>query len=272
MAERDKHLEIDIQPPARALIGAEPVQHQPERKPEEVLDIPTIVRAFQSDAYPLPEGAPVRIAVGKETSLTLFPQDEALEYRQETPEHTIYLRASKRGELAFSFTPTPPVTATQEPSPPPQHSLPETVPVIEEALQSAPSALAEPAQKPDQATPPNDRPAVASSSLTSSDATAGKETKERVVVTGRVGRVPTIRTIKTGLMAKFPVAEHLPDGSTTWHTIVAFGKHAESLRDSLTKGEMVSVAGYPHEREITGKAGQTRTVTEIYLAGVKHHK
>jgi single-stranded DNA-binding protein len=73
-------------------------------------------------------------------------------------------------------------------------------------------------------------------------------------------------------MAKFPVAEHHPDGSTTWHTIVAFGKNAEGLRESLTKGQMVTVGGYPHHREITGKSGQTRKVTEIYLAGLRHHK
>src|ERR687895_910149 len=125
MSERKKHPEIDIQTPARALIGLEPVQDLPETKPEEPLDIPSLIRLFQTDAYPLPESAPLRIAVGKDTSLTLYPKDEALEYRQQTPEHTIYLRTSKRGELAFSFTPTPPVTATQEPSPPPQHSLPE---------------------------------------------------------------------------------------------------------------------------------------------------
>jgi single-strand DNA-binding protein len=92
------------------------------------------------------------------------------------------------------------------------------------------------------------------------------------VITGRVGQQPTIKQIKTGLMAKFPVAEHQPDGTTTWHTIVAFGKTAEGLRESLEKGRMVTVAGYPHEREVSGKAGQTRTVTEIYLADVKHHK
>jgi hypothetical protein len=155
MSERNKHPEIDIQTPARALIGLEPVQDLPEPKPDRALDIPSLIRLFQIDAYPLPESTPLQIAVGKETSLTLYPQDEALEYRQQTPEHTVYLRASKRGELAFSF--------------------------------------------------------------------------------------------------------------------VAFGRTAESLRDSLTKGQMVTVGGYPHQREISGKAGQTRTVTEVYLAGLKHH-
>ena len=267
MAERKKHPEIDIQTPARALIGLEPVQDLPETTPEEPLDIPSLIRLFQTDAYPLPESAALQIAVGKETSLTLYPKDEALEYRQRTPEHTIYLRASKAGDLAFSFTPTPPGPVRQEPSPiPPENSFPETVPVSEEALLPEPAQALVPAQQHEKPISTKDRPAVAS------DTAKGKETKERKVITGRVGRVPTVRQIKTGLMAKFPVAEHQPDGATTWHTIVAFGKNAESLRDSLTKGEMVSIAGYPHQREITGKAGQTRTITEIYLAGLKHHK
>jgi hypothetical protein len=260
MAERDKHPEIDIQTSARALIGREPQQNLPETKPEEPLDIPSLIRLFQTDAYPLPEIAPLQIAVGKETSLTLYPQDESLEYRQQTPEHTIYLRTSKLGELAFSFTPTPPGAIRQEPSPiPPENSVPETVPDHEEAVLPEPAQAARPAQQANTPTPPKDRP-------------AGKETKERVVITGRVGRLPTLKTIKTGLMAKFPVGEHQPDGSTIWHTVVAFGKNAEGLRDSLTKGQLVTVSGYPHQREIAGKAGQTRTVTEIYLAGLKHHK
>jgi single-strand DNA-binding protein len=260
MAERNKHPEIDIQTPARALIGYEPVQDLPEPKPAEQLDIPSLIRLFQTDAYPLPESAPVQIAVGKETSLTLYPQDEALEYRQQTPEHTIFLRTSKRGELAFSLTPTPPGAVSQEPLPiPPQHSFPETVPVGEEGVLPEPAYAGEATQQPEATSPTKDRP-------------AGKDAKERMVITGRVGRLPTVRDIKTGLMAKFPVGEHHPDGSTTWHTIVAFGKTAEALKDSLTKGQLVTVGGYPHQREITGKAGQTRTVTEIYLAGLKHHK
>jgi single-strand DNA-binding protein len=260
MSERKKHPEIDIQTPARALIGLEPVQNLPERKPEEALNIPSLIRLFQTDAYPRPENAPLQIAVSKETSLTLYPKDEALEYRQETPEHTIYLRASKAGELAFSFTPTPPVAVSQEPVPtPPQYSHPEPVPVSEEALLPEPTDATGAAQQPEVTTPTKDR-------------LAGKDTQERVVITGRVGKVPTIRQIKTGLLAKFPVGEHLPDGSTTWHTVVAFGKTAEALKDSLTKGQMVTVGGYPHEREITGKAGQPRRVTEIYLAGLKRHK
>jgi hypothetical protein len=260
MSERKKHPEIDIQVPARALIGLDPVQTLPERTPDRALDIPSLIRLFQTDAYPLPESAPLQIAVGKETSLTLYPQDEALEYRQQTPEHTIYLRTSKRGELAFTFTPTAPVAVSQEPLPIlPENSFPETVPVGEDVVLPEPTQAEKAAQQPKATTPPKDQ-------------SAGKEPKERKVITGRVGRTPTLRQIKSGLMAKFPVGEHLPDGSTTWHTIVAFGKNAEALKDSLTKGQLITVGGYPHEREIPGKAGQPRRVTEIYLAGLKRHK
>ena len=267
MSERDKHPEIDIQTPARALIGLEPAQDVPEPTPDRALDIPSLIRLFQTDAYPLPESAALQIAVGKETSLTLYPKDEALEYRQQTPEHTIYLRASKAGDLAFSFTPTSPTAASQESSPtPPQDFPPKPLPVIEEVQLPELAHAERAALQPEANTPTEDRPAVAA------DTTAGKETKERKVITGRVGRVPTLKQIKTGLMAKFPVGEHQPDGSTTWHTVVAFGKNAEALKDSLTKGQLITVGGYPHEREVTGRAGQTRTVTEIYLAGLKHHK
>jgi hypothetical protein len=109
MAERKKkHPEIDISTPPKALIGFDPAQNLPEPTAEEPLDIPTIVRAFQTDAYTLPEGAPLRIAVSAEASLTIFPKQDAIEYRQQTAEHVIYLRASKRGEVAFSLTPKPP--------------------------------------------------------------------------------------------------------------------------------------------------------------------
>jgi hypothetical protein len=109
MGERkDKRPEIDIPTPPHALIGLVPAQSLPEPAAERPLDIPTIIRAFQTDAYPLPDGAPLRIAVSDEASLTLYPQHEAIEYCQQTPEHVIYLKASKRGEVAFSVTPKPP--------------------------------------------------------------------------------------------------------------------------------------------------------------------
>jgi hypothetical protein len=108
MAERNKHPEIDIPTPPQALIGLTPEQTQTEPTAERPLDIPTIIRAFQTDAYPVPDSASLRIAVSDEASLTIYPRQEAIEYRQQTAEHVIYLKASKRGEVAFSVTPKAP--------------------------------------------------------------------------------------------------------------------------------------------------------------------
>jgi single-strand DNA-binding protein len=264
-----QHPEWDLPGVPKALIGQEPVPEgtppappppQPEAAAQNTRDIPSLIRLFQTDAYPLPEGQPVRIAVGKESSLTLHPNEEAVEYRQETPEHTIYLRAGKAGGLNFSFTPRPkPPVRHEPPTPSPQGAEPDTVPFRTEALPAPEPEPTAQGESPTPAQSPQDR-------------APDREKKERVVITGRVGREPTIKQIKTGVMAKFPVAEHQPDGGTTWHTIVAFGKTAEGLRGSLTKGRMVTVGGYPHQREVSGKAGQKRTITEIYLAGLKHHK
>jgi hypothetical protein len=222
MSERNplrQHPEWDVPAIAKALIGAEPV---PESAPSDT--------------------AGATLPVG-DASLTLFPDERALEFKKETPEHTVFLRLSAAGGVVFNFTPKPPAAATGE-----EVMLPESI------------ESAEPAELPEQ-TP------------SSAAKTPKKEKKERVTIIGRVEREPSFKQIKTGLMAKLPVAEHQPDGSTTWHTIVVFGKKAEALRDSLTKGQMVTIAGYPHERTISNpKTGALRTMTEIYRAGITHHK
>jgi hypothetical protein len=277
MSERNplyQHPEWDIPGSPKALIDLDPVPEassdlaedlvsnapQPETEPENPLDIPSLIRLFQTDAYPLPESAPVRITVSKEATLTLYPNNEAVEYQQQTKDHTIYLRAGKSGEFAFSLTPVQPVGETQAVSQtPPEGSHPVTVTVSDDRLHSTLGETTEPVETPDPAHPAKGH-------------AVEKENNERVVITGRVGREPTIKQIKTGVMAKFPVAQHNPDGSTTWRTIVAFGAKAQALQGTLTKGQQISVAGYPHEREIIGKAGQKRNVTEVYLAGLKHHK
>jgi single-strand DNA-binding protein len=221
MSERNpmfQHPEWDVPAIAKALIGAE---HVPEVSPSET--------------------AGTTLPIG-EASLTLFPEEQAIEFKKESLEHTVFLRLSASGEIAFSFTPKPPVAATGE-----------------NALLPEPVAAGVPEEPPEQTPIPAEKPPE-------------KENKERVVITGRVGREPTIKQIKTRLMAKFPVAQHNPDGSTTWNTIVAFGSKAEALQETITKGQQITVAGYPHTRETQTKSGQKRTVTEIYLADLKHHK
>ena len=93
--------------------------------------------------------------------------------------------------------------------------------------------------------------------------------KTRVVLVGRVGRLLTFKETTKGLLAKFPLAEHLEDGATRWHTVTAFGPKAEMLRERLMVGQEVKVVGYLHERQakVKTKGGMVqKTVQEIYLA------
>jgi hypothetical protein len=117
-----------------------------------------------------------------------------------------------------------------------------------------------PAGEVDQQTPPT---------------TTAEAKEERVELTGRLGRVPTFRTSQKGtFIAKFPLAVHLEDGSTTWHTVLAFGPRAQKLEQRVTAGELpkgreVDVIGYMHSREQQGKNGKSRTVQEVHVAAVR---
>ena len=96
--------------------------------------------------------------------------------------------------------------------------------------------------------------------------------QERVHLAGRVGQTPRLRTTPKGtLVAQFPlgVKAEADIEQTTWHTIIAFQKRAEQVRDSLTKGDPVEVIGYVHERAIPRRDGTTRTVQEIYATVIK---
>ncbi|MEE4595781.1 single-stranded DNA-binding protein [Streptomyces sp. DSM 41524] len=108
---------------------------------------------------------------------------------------------------------------------------------------------------------------------------ASEEAKEaeaqRVKLVGRLGRNPTFRTSAAGkLVGKFPLAVHLENGETAWHTILAFGDRAAALQsrveaDELIKGREVEVVGYLHEREYQGRDGTQKTAQEIYSVAVK---
>jgi hypothetical protein len=111
-----QHPEWDVPAIAKALIGAEPV-------PE----------AIPSDA------AGTTLPIG-EASLTLFPEEQALEFRKETAEHTVFLRLSAAGEVVFSLTPKPPVVASGE-----------------KALLPEPVVAGEPAEPPEQTRTPQTR-------------------------------------------------------------------------------------------------------------------
>jgi hypothetical protein len=105
--------------------------------------------------------------------------------------------------------------------------------------------------------------------------TTAETEEERVELTGRLGYTPKFRTTPKGTrVGKFSLAVHLEDGSTTWHTVLAFAARAHKLEQRVTAGELpkgreVDVIGYAHTREQQGKNGKTRIVREIYAAAVK---
>ncbi|GHB60574.1 hypothetical protein GCM10010347_33280 [Streptomyces cirratus] len=98
---------------------------------------------------------------------------------------------------------------------------------------------------------------------------------ERVKLVGRIGRTPTVRETAGGkLVAKFPLAIHLEDGTTKWQDVLAFGDRAQALQKraeagELLKGNEVEVVGYPHIREYKGRDGTPKTAQEIYSVAVK---
>jgi Single-strand binding protein family len=102
------------------------------------------------------------------------------------------------------------------------------------------------------------------------EAAPSAEPQERVTVSGRLGGAPSFRTTPKGVrVARFTVAEHTDTESTTWRTVLAFGKRAESLEaEPLEKGQAVEVIGYPHEREVIA-GGVKKTVEEIYATAIK---
>ena len=86
----------------------------------------------------------------------------------------------------------------------------------------------------------------------------------RVVLTGRIGRDPELRTTSKGKqVTKVPLAIH--DGETTkWHTVLFFDEKAKVAAEALHKGDLATVVGYKHQREITTKTGIKKQIEEIY--------
>ncbi len=93
--------------------------------------------------------------------------------------------------------------------------------------------------------------------------------RERLTLSGRLGRTPTFRTTRNGaLIASFLLAVRDEAGTTTWHTVLAFDERAEALRERLDQRQSVAIIGYRHQREKRTKGGEPRLVEEIYATVV----
>jgi single-strand DNA-binding protein len=94
----------------------------------------------------------------------------------------------------------------------------------------------------------------------------------KVILVGRLGRDPEMRTTNSGLAIaniRLATTERRKDQDgnwgehTEWHTVVAFGKTAESAGRFLTKGRQVYVEGRLRTRKWQDKDGRDRYSTEV---------
>lgn len=115
------------------------------------------------------------------------------------------------------------------------------------------------------------RQRAGSSPVPSSELTATKEEQERIKFAGRLGTEPQYQRFENGnSRIRFPVGEHLEDGSTAWRRVYATNKFAERIKaKELKKGTLVEVTGVRQERTETDKDGQEKLVEYIYAFGVK---
>ncbi|MBT2451268.1 single-stranded DNA-binding protein [Streptomyces sp. ISL-43] len=173
------------------------------------------------------------------------------------------------------------VVSASKPPEKPERSLgafPDVRPMIQQV-----SVSAEPAPTPQEPgttdKPEDEHPLDHAARLRDQDQQAKQETAEagaeRVKLIGRIGRTPTVRETAGGkLIAKFPLAIHLEDGTTKWQDVLAFGDRAQALQKraeagELVKGNEVEVVGYAHTREYKGRDGTPKTAQEIYSVAVK---
>ena len=210
-----------------------------------------------------PDASMVRIT-SQNVRLELFRQEpptlsqHGILFEQAQPPHLLMLAVDSDGEISFSHTPLAPSTQPVErPGTVVEAAQHTDTPITAETTRLAPLVTAEGHSKKRQQTR-TQQPERAE--------------QQRVIITGRVGRRPSLKETAKGLVAKFPLAEHIGE-ETHWHTVVAFGARAETIKDQLMVGQEVKVTGYLHERQARApKDGTTKTVQEIYLASVSSVK
>jgi single-strand DNA-binding protein len=99
-------------------------------------------------------------------------------------------------------------------------------------------------------------------------------TLNKVVLIGRLGRDPEVRTTQKGkTVSNFSLATETYRGAnaekiTEWHQIVAFGKMAEQCNRYLNKGRMVCVEGALQTRTWEKTPGDKKYFTNIVASRV----
>ncbi len=97
-------------------------------------------------------------------------------------------------------------------------------------------------------------------------------TVNKVILVGRLGRDPEMRTTNSGLAIaniRLATSERKKDQDgnwgehTEWHTVSAFGKTAENAGRFLTKGRQIYVEGRLRTRKYQDRDGNDKWSTEV---------
>jgi single-strand DNA-binding protein len=100
------------------------------------------------------------------------------------------------------------------------------------------------------------------------------KTIAKIQILGIVGKEPEVKATRAGsVLATFPVATMVkkkdPNGeyfdATLWHNVVAFGKLAEAIQKSVTKGSKIFLDGTIDYQEYQDSAGTQKLSTKILV-------
>lgn len=100
--------------------------------------------------------------------------------------------------------------------------------------------------------------------------------KNKVQLIGNLGMDPEVKTIGKSRLAKFRVATNEKYRNskgdliteTQWHTLIAWGKHADFVEKYLTKGKEIAVEGRLIHNNYTDKNGTKHYNTEVQVSEV----
>ena len=94
----------------------------------------------------------------------------------------------------------------------------------------------------------------------------------KVILIGNLGKDPELKMTPSGqALCRFSLAttenwknqQGERQSKTEWHTIVVWGKHAETAEKYLRKGQQIMVEGRIQYREYTAQDGTKRYATDI---------
>jgi single-strand DNA-binding protein len=104
--------------------------------------------------------------------------------------------------------------------------------------------------------------------------TDSKDIINQVILTGNLGKAPTLDTVGTNSkVCKFSVATNQDYKNlkgeliknTLWHNITVWGKLAVDVHEKLQKGSRVTIMGKINYKQYTDKNGVKKTWTDIIL-------